>query len=260
MAARFVYRVDDVVATMHWREFWRFLDLFRRHGVQPLLGVVPDNKDPGLQIEPEDPAFWGIIRGLVDDGSVEVAQHGFQHLYESKRHGLLGWRLGFPPRSEFAGLPYPSQLEKIRQGRRILTDHGIASEVWMAPAHTFDRNTLQALRETGFRAITDGISLYPFERDGLVFVPQQLWEPRAVPVGVWTICLHLHRQNDELYQLVKSHLESGARVISFGEARTQRKNLIQGVGNVLFEGVYSLHILRHRTRRLFGRGSKEAAH
>jgi Uncharacterized protein conserved in bacteria (DUF2334) len=60
----------------------------------------------------------------------------------------------------------------------------------MAPSHSFDRETERALRETKFRAVTDGLALYPFLRDGLPFVPQVFSVPPPMLFGVFTFLVH----------------------------------------------------------------------
>jgi predicted deacetylase len=230
--------MDDITPDMDWPRFRAYIDLFGRHGVRPLLGVVPDNRDPKLTRGPRNPAFWDELRSLRDAGRADFAQHGYQHLYVSRRHGLLGRRYGFKPQSEFVGLDYGTQLAKIRAGHDILRREGIDTDIFMAPSNSFDRTTLRALRDSGFRAVTDGIALFPFERDGLVFVPQQIWRPLRAPFGVWTICLHSNEPDDALFREVESHLASGTRVVSFGEARQVRAG---SIGRMMEGAFRALH-------------------
>ena len=96
-------------------------------------------------VDREHPDFWKVLRELVQERAVELAQHGYQHLYESERYGLLGRRYGFAPRSEFAGLPYDVQLKKIENGRAIMRAEGLVSDTWVAPSHSFDGDSLRAL-------------------------------------------------------------------------------------------------------------------
>jgi hypothetical protein len=50
----------------------------------------------------------------------------------------------------------------------------------------------------GVRVISDGLSIYPHvDRDGMVWIPQQFWRFRRAPVGVWTVCCHVNRWNEE---------------------------------------------------------------
>ena len=41
-------RMDDITPDMNWDNFYFFQELFRETGITPLLGVVPDNRDPKL--------------------------------------------------------------------------------------------------------------------------------------------------------------------------------------------------------------------
>jgi hypothetical protein len=53
---------------------------------------------------------------------------------------------------------------------------------------------LELLRKNGLRRISDGFFLYPnLDSRGMLWIPQQLWRFRAMPFGVWTVCLHINR-------------------------------------------------------------------
>ena len=238
MQARYVWRMDDVTPGMDWSRFWRFIDLFRTHGVVPLLGIVPDNRDLDLRREPDHPRFWHTLRELGTEAAVEFAQHGYQHL---DVRGPRGGAMPRTPPSEFAGLPYPQQVEKIRLGQEILRREGIHTNVWMAPFHSFDETTSRALVSRGFRCVSDGAGLYPVERAGLVFVPQQFWRPRRMPFGIYTICLHTNGADDRLHHAVEAFLESGAKSIRFTEAAAAaRRSWTQAAVNFAFEQVFRL--------------------
>ena len=51
------FRMDDITPGMHWRRFEQFVALFDAHGVKPLLGVVPENRDPKLDVGPQNAGF-----------------------------------------------------------------------------------------------------------------------------------------------------------------------------------------------------------
>ncbi len=218
MSARYILRLDDIAPSMHWDNYRRVRDAVEACGVRPLLGVIPDNRDPFLLTFPERPdGFWDEMRAARDRGW-KLAMHGYQHLYVTESGGTL--RLS--DRSEFAGLPFDEQIEKVEKGRRILTEQGIETDTFMAPGHSFDSTTEAALREAGFTTITDGLALYPFERNGLLFVPQLFATPGAVPLplGVLTFCLHLNTMEkpalDAALRFVQSNKE---RFVHFDEAR-----------------------------------------
>lgn len=248
MGARFVYRMDDIAPAMDWTRFRRFLDLFRAHRVVPLLGVVPDNRDPGLEVGPAEPRFWEILRDLVEEGAVEIAQHGTHHLYTSESYGVFGRAYGFRGRSEVAGLSEERQRDLIAHGRRLLEGRGLAPRFWMSPSHTFDRATLRVLAELGFEAVTDGIGLYPFDLEGMTLVPQQLWAPKNVRFGVWTVCLHANTTDESLFGQVERHLGSSAEIVPFSVAAAESETAVRRVANVGFRIAYRLHIARHRAR------------
>lgn len=191
MSPRFVIRLDDVCPGLKWSAMERAQRVFEANGIKPLLGVVPDNRDPQLDVSPPRGDFWPWLRERAKAGWT-IAQHGYQHVYGTKDAGCLK----INRRSEFAGLPYDEQREKLRLGRELLGAQGLPTDVFMAPAHSFDALTLKALKELGFTTVTDGFGLYPFERDGLTFVPQLFATPRHFGFGVYTVCLHLNEMSD----------------------------------------------------------------
>lgn len=166
-------RLDDITPDMDWERFFRFKALLDRYQVKPLIGVVPDNRDPNLVKKPEPwtecqapDDFWGYIKELERQGWV-IAMHGCHHVYATDKGGM------FPLNnfSEFAGLSFERQRELLAEGKRILAQKGIETELFMAPAHSYDKNTLKALKETGFRGLTDGFGDRPYRFRGLDFYP-----------------------------------------------------------------------------------------
>ncbi len=186
MKAKYILRIDDVCPTMKWDPFVRIMNACLDLGISPIIGVIPDNQDAKLQCERERPDFWESIRSYESQGAI-IAQHGYQHRYVTKDAGIVG----INSYSEFAGLSYEEQYEKIQRGKKILEERlGTSPTWWMAPAHSLDKTTCKALYDLGFTYITDGISPYPYKQYGMTWVPQQIWSPRIMPAGTWTICIH----------------------------------------------------------------------
>ena len=186
-AAQYLLRFDDICPTMNW-EVWDAIErVLERHRVRPILAVVPENQDPGLMIDPPAPDFWDRVRHWQSKGYT-IGLHGYQHLYVNQERGLM--RL--TPHSEFTGLPYQEQIEKLRKGLAIFAEHGVQPEAWIAPSHSFDQNTLRALAELGLHTVSDGLWPWPHGggADGLFWLPQQLWWFDRRWPGVWTICCH----------------------------------------------------------------------
>jgi hypothetical protein len=183
--AQYLLRFDDLCPT-HDHSLWnRFEMLIAEFGIQPILAIVPDNRDPALELAPPDPQFWSRMRTLQAAGAT-IGLHGFRHLCVSRSRSLVP----LCPESEFAGVREATQREWIRQGLEILRGNGLNPTVWVAPRHGFDRATLSPLREESIAIVSDGFARRPFLREGLVWIPQQLWSPVVKPCGLWTICLH----------------------------------------------------------------------
>ena len=164
-------RLDDITPDMNWQKFYVFKELLDRYNIKPLIGVVPDNKDKTLDYnelnEENGPSdFWEYINSLKKEGWV-VAMHGYQHIYTTKKSGF------FPiyNLSEFAGVDYEKQLKMLSSGKELLCDKNIITDIFMAPGHTFDKNTLKVLKELGILRVTDGYGFCPYIYKGITFYP-----------------------------------------------------------------------------------------
>ncbi len=217
--SRFVIRFDDVCPGMAWSRFQPFLDFFDRHPqVMPLLGVVPDNRDPKLDVAPPRADFWDLVRQWHARGWT-LAQHGTTHEYNQPGGGLLG----VGTKSEFAGLPLDAQRERLARGQAILKREGVWQPCFMAPSHSFDHNTLRALHGLGFEAVTDGYGLYPYELEGITLVPQLFSTPIHLGFGIYTLCLHVNSMSDaRLAATLRFMTHNVSRLIGFDQARRAR--------------------------------------
>lgn len=218
MSTRYLIRFDDVVPTMAWSRFRPFEEIAESLSVPYLIGVVPDCRDPKLIVDPARPDFWDWVRARQNAGWT-IAQHGYQHLYETDSRGLLG----IGRQSEFAGLSYESQFQKLSRGKIILQREGVWQGVFMAPSHSFDAETLRALRDLDFTAITDGFGFYAYELHGLTAVPQLVARPLGFGLGVETICLHVNTMSDQaigtMIDFIRLHRD---HIISFDDAKQVR--------------------------------------
>lgn len=199
-------RMDDITPDMNWEKFDRIREIFDRYGICPLLGIVPDNQDAKLRIQEKKEDFWDIMLSLQKKGWA-LAQHGTYHKYVTKDSGILGLKEA----SEFAGLSYEEQFSKLQEGKRILEENGIYSRIFMAPGHTYDKNTIRALGELGFDAVTDGLHYRPYYMEGILFIPCRLQEYRNIK-GIDTICLHSNIMSEneikELEQFCKKNKDN----------------------------------------------------
>jgi predicted deacetylase len=212
--SRFVIRFDDITPTMNWDNFNKLKDILLSLNINSIIGVVPYNLDKKLNINPPVKNFWDTIRLLKNRGWT-VAQHGYTHQYTTSNSGLLK----INNRSEFSGLSYEQQYNKLKKGKNILVEENIWQPVFMAPAHSFDCNTLKALSHLGFQNITDGYGLYPYPIDKLVALPNLFASPKHIGFGVYTICLHTNNMKKQQIDSIIDFIKKNRRkIISFDEA------------------------------------------
>jgi predicted deacetylase len=184
-------RFDDLCPTVSAERWPLFESLIEEFNLRPILAVVPDNRDPELQISPPDPGFWDRMRALEAAGAA-IALHGYRHLCVNSGRSLVDLHRT----SEFAGVPLKTQRALIREGVRILRDQGLHPSIWVAPRHGFDKHTIEALLDEGISLLSDGFTCVPFRHDGMTWIPQQLWAPVEKPSGLWTICVHPNTASD----------------------------------------------------------------
>ncbi|MBO5031590.1 MAG: DUF2334 domain-containing protein [Lachnospiraceae bacterium] len=212
-------RMDDITPDMDWAKFLRFKELCDLYQVKPLIGVVPQNMDENLHLNEPDTApvgdFWQYIKTLQEEGWC-VAQHGVTHIYATKKMGC------FPLNrlSEFAGTGYERQYKSLQKGKSILAEHDIHTDMFMAPAHSFDRNTIKALKKSGFCRLTDGFGDRPYTRWGMTFYPISYRQSSALKKtkGFTTFVVHTNTMNDKDFaryeQLFTQYQD---RLISYAE-------------------------------------------
>ncbi len=224
---KFIIRIDDVVPRMNLSNFNILKDSLNLLEIKPVIGVVPDNKDPNLNVREEDENFWTTMRELKSLGWT-IAQHGYRHEYESRDSGILD----INEFSEFAGLSLDTQLNKIESGKRILMEKELWEPVFMAPGHSFDQQTLIALKKCNFKYITDGFGFFPWQEDELIFVPQIFSSFINFGFGIYTVCLHLNELSEEQIKLIVEKVKRNRKnFISFQEAITYSRdpNLFESI-------------------------------
>jgi predicted deacetylase len=229
--AQYLLRLDDLCPT-HSADRWEdFRKLVQEFSIRPILAVIPDNGDPHLNREPYDHRFWDQLREMEIAGAA-IAVHGYRHVCRSRGESLLRLHR----QSEFAGVDPDTQRAWIRSGIEILQAKGLHPRLWIAPRHGFDRNTLRALREEGLPYISDGFARIPYRRNGVVWIPQQLWSPVSKSKGLWTICVHPQsaRQSDleRLRWFLKGHWP---QFTSFDRVLTEYEPRELGVGEAIYQ-------------------------
>ncbi|MDV2440810.1 DUF2334 domain-containing protein [Acinetobacter gerneri] len=189
--SKYIVRFDDLTPAMDWQKFNIIKSMLEEYGIKSILGVVPNNKDPKLNIEKNlQENFFSKVLEWKDYGDT-IAQHGYTHVYDSLSSGILN----INSRSEFAGHEFKIQFERLKSGKQILQSHNVWEPYFMAPAHSFDINTINALSELGFIALTDGYGYFPYKIKDLIFIPQLASYPLDFGFGYHTLCIHINTMN-----------------------------------------------------------------
>lgn len=201
-------RLDDITPDMDWERFLTFKELLDHYQIKPLIGVVPDNRDEHLIKEskseraPED--FWEYLKELKKEGW-QIAMHGYQHIYTTSEGGL------FPLNnfSEFAGISFEKQSKMLRAGKARLQEKGIETDIFMAPAHSYDKQTIEALKENGFFKITDGFGSRPYLFRGMTFYPISfhLGKTLKKKEGYSTLVIHTDTVSDSDLQRYAAYFQ-----------------------------------------------------
>ena len=196
MNNKYLIRLDDACPTMDAAKWQRMEDILDSYGVRPMVGVIPNNNDSKQKIDTEDPNFWSKVNKWSNKMWV-IALHGYDHCYISEE-GLKGLNPLWA-RSEFAGVPLEKQKEKIREGMKIFRSQGIDPKYFFAPSHTYDQNTLVALKEeSNIRIISDTIATKPYKDRDFTIIPQLGGHCSEMKIsGIWTFCLNPSAMTEE---------------------------------------------------------------
>jgi len=134
------------------------------------LSVIPFIGNHTLD---EDPSLVVYLKNLkrTHPNLFEIALHGYDHQMLSDFYGG----------SEFGGVEYPNQYGRIVLGKKALKKTlDVDPVTFIPPFGTYDNNTVLALKELGFKAVSGGArftKVYynktdPFITEGIFHVPE----------------------------------------------------------------------------------------
>lgn len=180
----YLIRLDDASDKMDVDKWNRIENILDEYHIKPIVGIIPDNKDSSLNYE-VDSKFWNRAKNWEKKGWL-IAQHGFNHVYTTKNPGINPIHM----RSEFAGVNVDYQKRMIRDGYEILKGHGLSPTIFFAPSHTYDKNTLLAIKEeTDIRIISDTVANEVYKDGDFFYIPVQSGKMRELPFSTVTFCL-----------------------------------------------------------------------
>lgn len=218
----YLLRLDDASEYMDiekWRKMEALLD---KYEVKPIFGIIPANKDPKLLEYGKVEGFWKMMHSWVDKGWTP-ALHGYTHVFETEEGGINPVN----HKSEFAGVPLDKQCLKIREGKKILENNNIIPKIFFAPAHTFDLNTIKALKkESSISVISDTVANDTYYKYDFFFIPQQSGVCRKLPFKTVTFCYHPNTMNNSDFEKLEMFLNNeNRRFTSFDEINLKRRHL-----------------------------------
>lgn len=218
MPANYLIRLDDAHHRYDKDKWQRIEQMLFEYDVKPIVAVIPDNRDPQISAAPAaDPAFWSTVRAWQDKGWA-IAIHGLHHVLIPAKNPTLS----FAKHSEFCGKSVNEQVDMLRAALKIFKTEQCSPAYFVAPAHGYDSNTIEAIKQTGANlVVSDGFCFRPVQQSGIRYIPQQLWRPRRMPFGLWTICLHPssmgERDFDRMGRFIK---EFRSAIVSADEIRS----------------------------------------
>lgn len=231
--SRYILRLDDAAEKQNYDNWLRMEELLDKYNVQPIVGIIPHCEDLTMDSYAPREDFWNIVGRWKEKGWC-IALHGYNHVYGT----MCGGMNPINQRSEFAGEPYEIQAEKIKLGIEILNKHGYKPRVFFAPSHTFDKNTIKALREnSSIDIISDTIANDTYYEEGIYFIPLQSGRVRKLPFKLVTFCYHPNTMKEEDFKYLDKFLNKcNSSFISFEEIRmTKRKrNLLDRIYERLY--------------------------
>ena len=208
MYNKYLIRLDDLSPFMKKKNFFLIRDLLDNYNIKPIIGIIPNNKDHEIKFEKYNFNFWKLVYELQKNNYF-VAQHGYTHEKLSNQSGIMG----INNLSEFAGLSLKDQINRIIAGKKILTSKKIKTNAFMFPFHSYDENSLNAIKQSGFKYIIDGYGLKPFLYKNLIHIPFLFSKPIKVPVGIYTICLHTDSMDEKDFDFISRFIEKNHKNI-----------------------------------------------
>jgi len=160
-----VFRFDDYSARSSTDMELRIIDAFRKNEASITIGVIPficdgDVHDPSPKdIVPLTSIKGDILKNGFKNGILDIALHGYSHQ-----------TINAEKMTEFSGLAYNSQVERLAKGKKLLEGMIDAPvTTFVPPWNKYDLNTLRALEELGFSTLSASKNGEATEDSKLIF-------------------------------------------------------------------------------------------
>lgn len=243
--AKYIIRLDDACPSMDTVKWNRMEEMLEKHNITPIVGIIPDNKDPLFNYG-YDNEFWEkCIRWQEKKWTIAI--HGLNHsLFTHKPEGYF--QKSHSTNSEWAGIPFEKQYDMLLTGMDILKTKGIFPSCFFAPCHTYDINTVKAIKiyneDNRPLYISDGYALRPYKKNDVWFLPSLFDSPHKIGGnGYYTFVFHPNNMSvltfDKLEEFLNGNDSSFVNADQVMMNYMNQKELGQGiVGYTLEQGIY----------------------
>ena len=166
-----VFRCDDLSTRSSGNIERKLIETFQKRGKALTFGVIPcvcEDDFHKLNLQQNlllSDSKIQMLREALKQKVVDISQHGYSH--QTIRQDSAG---GY---SEFDGVKYQEQFQKILKGKEMLEDVlGINIRTFIPPWGMADQDTIQVLEKMGFIGISPIITINISGLSDLKFLPE----------------------------------------------------------------------------------------
>ncbi|MFC2071743.1 DUF2334 domain-containing protein [Chloroflexota bacterium] len=171
-----VFRYDDYSSVSSTDIDVKLINAFQKYDVPSTFGVIPypvgDQHDSTTQdVVPLTPVKASILKDAIEANVLEVAQHGYSHQTIRTVSYFTGVSQIEGGYTEFSGLDYDSQKQRIAEGKALL-EGMLDTQVttFIPPWNSNDLNTIRALEDLDFKIISAGMDSVTKDPSQLIFL------------------------------------------------------------------------------------------
>jgi len=180
-----VFRYDDYSSESSLLIEREILDMLDRYEMSCSFGIIPYSIEPGnsgeKEIFPIKNSKITLIKEYVREGSINIGIHGFLHITTNNTES----------KTEFAGVPYKEQFDKIRASKNLL-DSLFETKIisFIPPWNSYDEHTLNALKTLSFLNVSADNGQGDYNERQFNFIPftayfsdiKKILEYRKIPI------------------------------------------------------------------------------
>ena len=153
-----VFRHDDPSALSDLEHEQRVMEIFQRYQIPQTFGIIPNvAKDCNnsncseFHLLNENELMLNLLDKWHKQGFIEIALHGYTH----RTNSLYPTKEQPKEYSEFRGLPYEEQFQRISRGKQFLDAwFGVPVRTFILPWNSHDENTILAAKAAGIELVS----------------------------------------------------------------------------------------------------------